>query len=89
VDLAAVFARHGPEFLRRHGARLSPHMWRAWRAITACRTPAMGAQVYRCKGCGKGHCAYHSCRHRLCPKCGGREAAQWTARQQEKLLPVP
>jgi len=25
----------------------------------------------------------------LCPKCGGREAAQWTARQQEKLLPVP
>ena len=38
VDLATVFARHGPEFLQRHGARLSPHMWRAWRAITTCRS---------------------------------------------------
>ena len=89
VALAEVCARHGAAFLRRHGARLSPAMWRAWRAITACRTPALGARVYRCQGCGKGHCAYHSCRHRLCPKCGGREAAEWTARQQEKLLPVP
>lgn len=89
MDLASVFAHHGPEFLRQHGARLSPHMWRAWRAITTCRTPAMGAQVYRCAGCGKGHCVYHSCRHRSCPRCGGREAAQWAARQQEKLLPVP
>ena len=49
----------------------------------------MGAHIYHCQACGKGHCVYHSCRHRLCPRCGGREAAEWTARQQEKLLPAP
>ena len=86
VALAEVCARHGAAFLRRHGARLSPAMWRAWRAITACRTAALGAQVYRCKGCGKGHCAYHSCRHRLCPKCGGCEAAGLQIGKSQHIL---
>ena len=32
---------------------------------------------------------YHSCNHRACPRCGAAEQAQWTRRQEARLLPVP
>jgi Transposase zinc-binding domain len=32
---------------------------------------------------------YHSCNHRACPRCGAPEQAQWTHRQEARLLPVP
>src|SRR5690606_35681814 len=32
--------------------------------------------------------AYHSCHHRACPRCGGHRTAEWTARQEARLLPV-
>jgi len=53
-----------------------------------CRTPALGGQVYRC-ACGQPHFTYHSCGHRACPQCGQDDNAQWLAKQQTRLLPVP
>jgi hypothetical protein len=49
----------------------------------------LGGHVHRCADCGSDHYAYHSCNHRACPRCGGREQEQWSARQQARLLPVP
>lgn len=62
---------------------------RALAAITRCRTPALGGHVYRCTSCRETDFAYHSCHHRACPRCGGGRTAAWTARQQDRLLPVP
>ena len=35
------------------------------------------------------HYVFHSCNHRACPRCGAAEQAQWTRRQEGRLLPVP
>jgi hypothetical protein len=87
--LADWLVRQAPGFRQRHGAQLTPERARALTAIERCRTPALGGQVYRCSKCGGTHIGFHSCNHRSCPRCGGRETAEWTARQEERLLPVP
>lgn len=58
-------------------------------ALLACRTAALGGQVYECLQCGAVQFAYHSCRNRHCPKCQKFERAQWVAAQQVVLLPIP
>ena len=88
IPLAEVLRRHWPAYERKHGARLLPSHRRAVRAIRSCRTPALGAQLYRCD-CGREHFAYHSCNHRACPQCGHADATQWLDRQRRRLLPVP
>jgi hypothetical protein len=87
--LADWLVRHAPGYRQRHGARLTPERSRALDAIERCRTPAQGGLVYRCAECGGTHFGYFSCHHRVCPRCGGSETAAWTARQEERLLPVP
>jgi hypothetical protein len=50
TTLAEVLRHFGAGYLRAHG--LSTAQARAWRAIVACRTPALGGQRLRCDGCG-------------------------------------
>ena len=50
ATLAEVLRAFGPAYLREHA--LSTPQARAWRAIVACRTPALGGQHLRCDGCG-------------------------------------
>jgi Putative transposase/Transposase zinc-binding domain len=38
--------------------------------------------------CGALHFAYHSCRDRHCPTCGGLDQALWAEAQTNQLLPV-
>ena len=87
IELAEVLARHWPAYEQKFRERILPSHRAAVRAIRACRTPQLGGQSYRCSACGHRHYAYHSCGHRACPKCGGRDAADWTARQKTRLLP--
>ena len=58
-------------------------------AIEACRTPALGGHVARCRDCAHIRVAYNSCRNRHCPKCQGAAARDWLAARQAELLPVP
>lgn len=54
----------------------------------ACRTAVLGGQVHHCGECAdEKRYVYHSCHHRACPKCGGREQKEWAAAQEAKLLP--
>lgn len=87
--LADWLARQAPAWLRGGRAPLAPHRRRALVAITRCRTPELGGRVYRCADCSGHDYAYHSCHHRACPRCGGGGTAEWTQKQEEKLLPVP
>jgi hypothetical protein len=88
VELAEVLRHFGPAYLREHG--LSTAQAKAWRAIVACRTPALGGQRLRCEGCGAEGWRWHACGNRHCPRCGARRREAWrAARMAELLLDVP
>ena len=71
-----------PEFHNSDPA-LSAHQHRAIRAITHCRTPALGGRAFACKECHHVHFAYHSCNHKACPQCGALSARRWVPAEFE------
>jgi len=75
--------------LRKTTPALSPHQHRAIRAITHCRTPALGGRAFACKQCSHVHFAYHSCNHKACPQCGALSAHRWAKRELRKLIHAP
>ena len=86
-SLADVLQQHGPAYLRQHA--LSTPQAKAWRAICACRTPALGGQCMACNDCGHSHWQYHSCRNRHCPTCGARAKDAWLQARIAQVLDVP
>jgi len=68
--------------------RLSPHQWKTVRALAACRTGALGGQLFCCTHCGREHFVAHSCRNRHCPQCQGSLAVDWLEQQEAALLPI-
>ena len=88
LSLADVLSRHGPDYLQRHGEAVLPSHVRAVRAITQCRTAALGGHLAQCTQCAGRHLLYHSCNHRGCPRCGHDAASRWLEHQQTLLLPV-
>ena len=96
TTLAQVLRHFGSGYLRTHA--LSTAQARAWRAIVACRTPALGGQRLRCEGCGAEQWRWHSCRNRgggpfphsrHCPQCQSRARDAWRAAPLVELLDVP
>ena len=87
TTLAEVLRHFGPGYLRAHG--LSTAQARAWRAIVACRTAALGGERLRCDGCGAEQWRWHSCRNRHCPQCQSRARDAWRAARLGELLDVP
>lgn len=87
ATLAQVLRHFGPRYLRANA--LSTREARAWRAIVACRTPALGGQHLRCEGCGAEQWRWHSCRNRHCPQCQSRARDAWRAARLTELLDVP
>ena len=59
ATLAEVLHTFGPSYLREHS--LSTPQARAWRAVVACRTPALGGHLQRCDQCGQEQRLFHSC----------------------------
>lgn len=87
ASLADVFDTFGPAYLAtrslpRGGAKV-------WRAITACRTAALGGHLETCDSCGRSRHVYHSCRNRHCPQCQARAKEAWLAARRREVLPVP
>ena len=87
TTLAEVLRHFGADYLRTHG--LSTAQARAWRAIVACRTAALGGERLRCDGCGAQQWRWHSCRNRHCPQCQARTRDAWRAARLAELLDVP
>jgi hypothetical protein len=87
--VADVFRDDGPAYQERFGADLLPSHRRAMADIIHCRTEALGGQLLPCDPCGQEHDAYHSCRHRSCPKCHRHDTEVWLAARRQELLPVP
>lgn len=87
AGLAEVLATFGPAYLATH--TLSVAQAKAWRAIVACRTTALGGHIECCDHCGAMRHVYHSCRNRHCPQCQTRAKEAWIAARRRELLPVP
>ena len=85
--LAEVLRSFGPAYLATH--TLSPGEAKAWRAILACRTAALGGHIECCDQCGATRYVYRSCRNRHCPRCQTRAKEAWLAARRRELLPVP
>lgn len=78
------------DILRDHvsGLRLDHEQGKAVAHILACRTGRLGGHFAVCDRCGARHYAYHSCRDRHCPRCGGLDQRLWAEAQLPHLLPV-
>lgn len=87
ATVADALRRFGAAYLANHA--LSTAQAKAWRAIVACRTPALGGQQLACDACGHCHWQYHSCRNRHCPQCGARAKDAWLQGRLAEVLPVP
>jgi hypothetical protein len=90
-------ARASPELgdlLRRHGERyaatrrVSSVQRKVIRALSECRTAALGGHLEACDRCGHRRPVYHSCRNRHCPKCQALAQADWLEARRADLLPV-
>lgn len=90
--VAQIVRRHWPDYvalMRERGLEVPPEQMAAAQDIRDCRTAALGAQMLACPSCGHRHVVYHSCHHRLCPQCGGRQASAWLSRQRARQLRTP
>ena len=85
-ELADVFRQYGERFEQTH--RVSAGEQKVVRAVSVCRTLALGGHLDRCDACGFERPAYNSCRNRHCPKCQSLAKAQWLEKQTAELLPV-
>ena len=86
-EVADVFREYGDAYRAQYP--VTPEQARVMGALVACRTRALGGQVYECQVCGAVEFAYCSCRDRHCPKCQKFARAQWVEQQKVLLLPLP
>ena len=89
IEIAEVFRRFAADYLAANGASMLPSHRRAIEDILACRTAALGGQVWHCEACNIEVFSYHSCGNRSCPKCHTAQTREWLERRQAELLPVP
>ena len=66
---------------------LCVHQEKTLRALTMCRTAALGGHVDACDDCGNVSISYNSCRNRHCPKCQGHKRVEWVQKREQDLLP--
>jgi hypothetical protein len=88
VEVADILHAHGDDFVDQH-RWLSVQQRAVLRAITRCRTAALGGHVDHCGACGHRAISYNSCRNRHCPKCQAQARARWLAAREQDVLDVP
>jgi hypothetical protein len=85
--VAEVFQRYGATYLSRHKVTRQQRLTIS--NIIRCRTPALGGHHRDCPHCHHSETYYNSCRDRSCPRCQFMNKAAWTAKQADRMLPVP
>jgi hypothetical protein len=58
-----------------------------YRKVCACRTPALGGEVYA--SAAEEKIFYHTCKSKCCPSCGNRSTRLWQREQWTTLPDVP
>ena len=86
LEVADIFKGYGKEYIEKY--QPATEQLKVMKAITSCRTEALGSQNYACKDCGNILQVYHSCRNRHCPKCQYNAREKWLEGRKNELLPV-
>ena len=89
VEVADILRVQGDCFREQNRSWLGYQQLSVLRAITRCRTAALGGHLDSCSRCDLQAISYNSCRNRHCPKCQAQARQRWLARREQDLLPVP
>src|SRR6266446_10894502 len=88
VEVADIFRAQGDNFIDQH--TLGIQQLKVIRAITRCRTAALGGHADVCPKCQEAPViSYNSCRNRHCNKCQSQARERWIDARKQKLLNVP
>ena len=90
IEVADVFRRFAAGYLAAHGAAMLPSHRRAIADILACRTEALGGQLWRCTDVRRrGASPTIPAATASCPKCHTAQTQAWLEQRQAEMLPVP
>jgi Putative transposase/Transposase zinc-binding domain len=85
LEVADIFRAHRNNFIDQH--HLGIHKLQVIRAMTRCRTAALGGHVDVCPQCsGDPAISYNSCRDRHCNKCQAQARRRWIDARKQELL---
>jgi hypothetical protein len=83
--IASIFRSHFPAYAKAH--RLPLHQHRAAYLIARCGRSELGGHLERCACTQTERVVWHSCKHRLCPRCARKARDEWLERESARLLP--
>jgi hypothetical protein len=84
-EVADIFRAQGNNFIDQHHVGI--HKLKVIRALTRCRTAALGGHVDVCPQCGGDPAiSYNSCRDRHCNKCQAQARRRWIDARKQELL---
>jgi Putative transposase/Transposase zinc-binding domain len=87
MEVADIPRAQGDRFLERYLSSLDFQQLKAFRAVSRCRTAALGGHLDVCLSCGhQAGISYNSCRNRSCPKCQAQARERWIETRQQELL---
>lgn len=89
VEVAEILHAQGDRFVEQNRSWLGNQRLSVLRAITRCRTAALGGHIDHCPRCGHQAISYNSCRNRHCPKCQAQARQRWLAAREREVLGVP
>jgi hypothetical protein len=89
VEVADILHAQGDRFVEQNRSWLGIQRLSVLRAITRCRTAALGGHIDICPRCGHQAISYNSCRNRHCPKCQAQARQRWLAAREREVLGVP
>jgi hypothetical protein len=70
-------------------AFIHPEQYKAVAAIRACRTAALGIDIYSCPQCGDTTEVFHNCKNRFCPTCSWSDTLRWAEKIKRNMLNIP
>lgn len=70
-------------------AYIQPEQYKAVAAIRACRTAALGIDIYSCPECGDTTEVFHNCKNRFCPTCSWSDTVKWADKIKRNMLNIP
>ena len=85
-EVADIIRAQGNRFLEHQPGWFTWQHYKVFRAITCCRTAALGGHLDQCSQCGYRAISFHSCRNRHCPKCQTNARNKWLAARSQELL---
>ena len=85
-EVAQIVRAHGAQLQQQQG--LSLEQQQVLRALSQCRTAALGGHLQVCRQCGHEQPRYNSCRNRHCPKCQALAQYRWLKARVARILPL-